>query len=80
MERAYTNANPRFCAFAHSHGMSGEALQAKGFKPHEFMAFVRQELTEFCRQKGRADIRLGDKLDHEAFTAFLLSRYPEVAA
>lgn len=76
----YTSLNPRFCAFAHSHGMSGEAMQARGFRPSDFMAFVRAELNEFCRQKGRQDIRLGDKLDHEAFTAFLLARYPEVAA
>lgn len=76
----YTALNPRFCAFAHSHGMSGKAMQEKGFRPHDFMAFVRKELGEFCRQKGRADVRLGDKIDHEAFTAFLLARYPEVAA
>lgn len=77
---AYTTLNPRFCAFAHSRGMSGEALLAHGFAPHEFMAFVRRELGEFCRKKCRQEVRLGDTIDHEAFTAHLLDKYPEVMA
>lgn len=75
-----TTTNPRFCAFAHSRGMSGQSMQAHGFKPHEFMAFIRQELGQFCRLKGRHEVRLGDRIDHEAFSAWLLERYPEVMA
>lgn len=72
--------NPRFCAFAHSRGMTCHALIAHGFAPHEFMAFIRRELGEFCRKGGREDVRLGDRIDHDRFTAWLLERYPEVMA
>lgn len=76
----YTALNPRFCAFAHSRGMTGAAMQAHGFAPHEFMAFVRRELGEFCRKQGRQEVRLGDRIDHDLFTAHLLEKYPEVMA
>lgn len=72
-----TALNPRFRAYAHSKGMTGEALEKAGFAPHEFMAFVRPELFAYCDSIGRTSYRLGDKADHEAFTAFLLAKYPE---
>lgn len=76
----YSSLNPRFCAYAHSLGSNGPALQAKGFAPHEFMAFIRRELFAYCDSIGRTSYRLGDLTDHAAFTGWLLERYPEVTA
>lgn len=71
--------NPRFTVYAHSLGMTPEQLVGK-FAPWEFMAFIRRELLAYCKSIGRAELRLGDKADHEAFTEFLWCRYPEPKA
>lgn len=73
----FTALNPRFCAYAHSKGQTGPELEKAGFAPHEFMAFIRQELFAYCDTVGRKDYRLGDRADHDAFTAALLAKYPE---
>lgn len=77
MAVTFTDLNPRFCAYAHSRGMTGTELQSIGFAPHEFMEFIRRELFSYCDAIGRKTYRLGDKADHAAFTAYLLDKHKE---
>ena len=69
--------NPRFVAFARSIGKTPSALFNEGKFGAEFMAFTRQELTAFCATLGRNEARLTCEADHEAFTGYLLAKYPE---
>ena len=80
--------NPRYVAYANSHGLTPEGMRAKdterfpGGKMVGFMFWIREHLEMWDREQGhdRARRDMRSEADHVAFTAWLLAKYPTPSA
>lgn len=72
--------NPRFVAYANSVGKKPADLFNKGGFAMGMQSFIRRELSAFCATLDRKDVRLTSGADHDAFTGYLLAKYPEPVA